>query len=445
VPVVVPISTPVTPDTKDATSFDGRIRAIDDPAYGGVRLKIDYSSDLASWSNPFQCTVYRRNADGTEYTVRGGDPYINYAGKGWLYDQEAPLGQSVSYYAVPIDANGTTGVRSASASIVTSAPSGGMQAPDMWLVNLEDPGASMQVRSAASLAGSYNGRSDKQVVLGSPYPAVTPDARNGLATQITVLTMGEDEFKAMQTLLQQSVIMRKSSSWERPDGYFTVDDVSYAAQSARLGVGIYAWQLGLTEVARPNTYGQTAMNPVYTLGAYTKQYPLFSDVPSTMPFDSVQGGNLMDSNTSDLDTDASQWLTLPTNTDIAWSADQAYRGSHSLKITCTTFPGEFGAYARPLYSVTQGTKYTFTAWIYSAVGLPVSLQLDWKDGAGTYLDSDSLNEWGLQVTLTPNLWTKVVIQATPITGAAFVTPVIRATSTAVGQVMYADNMSLENI
>lgn len=247
----------------------------------------------------------------------------------------------------------------------------------------------------------------------------------------------------MQKLLKQSVLMRKSSSWERPDGYFTVDDVAYAAQAARIGVGIYTWQLGLIEVARPTTYGQTATNPVFNFGAYAQQYPLFSDVPSTMPFDSVQGGNLLDANTSDLETDASQWLAA-TNSTIAWSATQAITGTHSLQMTATA-PGEFGAFTMPTFRVTPGTKYTFTAWVYSATSLPLSLQLDWKDGAGTYLDNDSLAEWGLQVALTPNVWTKATITATPLAGAALVTPVIHAVATTGGQIMYADAMRLENI
>jgi hypothetical protein len=441
-PVVVPTGAPVSSSTTDSTSFDSRIRVIDDPAFGGVRIKIDYSLDLNLWSSPFQCTVYRKHDDGSVYTVRGGDPYLNYTGKGWLYDQEAPLGQPVSYYVVPVDADGTSGVQSAAASIITGTPAGGFNAPDMWLVNLADPSASLRVRGTSTLSGNYNGRSDKQVVLGSPYPTVTPDTRNGLSTQITVLTVGKQEFLAMQELLKQSIIMRKSSLWERPDGYFTVDDVSYASQAAATGRGVYAWQMSLTEVGRPNTYGQTVASPSFTFKAYQAQYPLFSDAPA-LPFDAIQGGNVMDPNTSSLETDASQWVAN-TNTTIAWSAAQAKQGTHSLKMTATA-AGVFGAFTGPRFPVNPNSTYTFTAWLYSPNGLVADLQLDWKDGAGIYLSSDSLGEWGLTVALTPNIWTKVILAVKPVPGSALVTPLVRLTATAGGQIGYADAMTLENI
>jgi hypothetical protein len=441
-PVVVPTGSPVSSSTTDSTSFDGRIRVIDDPAFGGVRIKIDYSLDLNLWSSPFQCTVYRKHEDGSVYTVRGGDPYLNYAGKGWLYDQEAPLGQPVSYYAVPIDADGSTGVQSAVASILTGTPAGGFNSPDMWLVNLADPSASVRARGLNTLAGNYNGRSDKQTVLGSPFPTVTPDTRNGLSTQITVLTVGQQEFVAMQKLLKQSIIMRKSSLWERPDGYFTVDDASYAAQTAGTGRGAYAWQMGLTEVNRPNTYGQTVASPSFTFASYRDQFPLFSDAPM-LPFDAIQGGNVMDPNTSSLETDDSQWVAN-TNTTKTWSAEQAKQGTHSLKMVATTV-GVFGAFTGPRFPVNPDAVYTFTAWLYSPNGLVADLQLDWKDGAGGYLASDSLGEWGRTVALTPNIWTKVALSVKPVPGAALVTPLVRLTATAGGQVGYADSMSLENI
>lgn len=445
-PVVVPVGSPVSPSTTDATSFDGRIRAIDDPAYGGVRLRVDYSRDLAAWSNPFQCTVYRKNQDGTVSTVRGGDPYLNYAGRGWLYDQEAPLGQPVSYYVIPIDADGTLGVQSASASIVTATPQGGFNAPDMWLVNLADPSASVRARGVSTLAGNYTGRSDKQVVLGSPYPTVTPDARNGLTTQISVLTVGQQEFTAMQKLLKQSIIMRKSSLWERPDGYFTVDDVSYASQTAGTGRGVYAWQLSLTEVSRPNTYGQTVASPSFTFGAYRNSYPMFSDAPA-IPFDALQGGNLLDVYTADGETGstgANGWDPYNANSTIVRVNNLAFRGVWSRKVTATA-AGPIGAVTSLGYPVTQGRAHTFTLWLFSASGLVIDLAVDWKDGAGTVLASDSLSEWGQTVALTPNIWTRIVLVATPVTGATLVKAWFKATATAGGQFVYFDAASLENI
>jgi hypothetical protein len=444
-PVVVPSGASTSVPTSDATSFDGRIRALDDPAYGGVRIRVDYSTDLSSWSSPFQCTVYRKNADGSVHTVRGGDPYLNYAGRGWLYDHEAPLGQQVSYYAVPVADDGSRGVQSAAASIISSAPTGGFNTPDMWLINLENPGASVQARGTSTLTGSYNGRSDKQTILGSPYPTVTPDARNGLGTQISVLTVGEDEFTAMQTLLKQSIIMRKSSLWERPDGYFTVDDVSYAAQTAGTGRGVYVWQLGLTEVGRPNTYGQVVATPSYTFASERIQHPLFSDVPQ-LPFDAVQGGNMLAEYTSEGDTPfvaGTSWTAANVNTTLSLTTERAFRGTHSRKMVSTT-TGKMGAYAQ-VYPVALGDTCTLTAWVYSPVGLIADLQLDWKDGGGTNLASDSLSEWGQTVELTPNTWNKVVLTATPIPGAALVTPLVFVTATAAGQFAYFDTVTLEKV
>jgi hypothetical protein len=443
-PVVVPVSTSAPQSLTDATSFDGRVRAVDDPLYGGVRLRVDYAADRALWASPFRCTVYRKDPDGSLHTVRGGDPYLNYAGKGWLYDHEAPLGKPVSYYAVPVAPDGTAGVQSAAASIITSAPAGGMKAPDMWLVNLENPSASVRARGTSTLSGSYNGRSDKQTVLGSPFPAVTPDARSGLSTSIAVLTIGEAEFTAMHELLQQSIVMRKSSLWERPDGYFTVDDVSYAAQSGSTGRGIYVWTLGLTEVARPSTYGQTVAMPMYTFEDYETQYPFFSDVPP-IPFSALQGGNMIDEYTSGADNGFSAafgWSEYNGNTTVLRQQEQAFQGVWSWKLTATA-AGQMGAYTLPIYEVDLGRTYTVTAWVFSSLGLFADLQLDWKDGGGNYLASDSLAEWGQTVQLTPGAWTRVQLAAVPVPGAALVTPIVRVTATAAGQTAYYDAVTLE--
>jgi hypothetical protein len=445
-PVVVPASSPIATSITDATSFDGRIRVIDDPAYGGVRIKIDYSTELGVWAAPFQCTVYRRNADGSIHTVRGGDPYLNYAGKGWLYDQEAPLGQDVSYYAVPVKVDGSLGQPSAAAAIRTAAPAGGFNAPDMWLVNLENPAASVQARGTSTLGGSYNGRSDKQVILGSPYPVVTPDTRNGLSTSISLITVGPQEFAAMQQLLTQSVIMRKSSLWERPDGYFTVDDASYAAQASGTGREVYAWQLGLIEVSRPSTYGQTVSVPRFSFGDSTEQYPLFTDVPA-QPFDAVQGGNMMDDYTADGETTSlpgTGWNSFNSNTSILRVSTISFKGTYSRRLTSAS-SGLMGGLALPRYGVQQGRTYTFSAWMYSATGLVADLQLDWLDGAGGYLTGDSLSEWGRTVTLTPLTWTKVSLSVTPAPGASLAACTVLVNATAPGQVAYFDTVSLENI
>jgi hypothetical protein len=445
-PVVVPVASPVSSTTVDATSFDGRVRAIDDPKFGGVRIKLDYSLDLSSWSSPFRCTVYRENADGTVHTVRGGDPYLNYSGKGWLYDQEAPLGQAVSYYAVPVDSTGALAQQSASAAITTSAPTGGYMSPDMWLVNLEDPSASIQARGTSTLGGSYNGRNDKQTVLGSPYPVVTPDTRNGLGTSISVLTVGQAEFLAMQKLLNQTVIMRKSSLWERPDGYFTVDDVSYAAQSANTGRGVYLWQLGLIEVSRPNTYGQTVATPTFTFAASTAQAPLFSDL-LPLPFDAIQGGNMMDAYTSEGESGSAPgngWNSYNGNTTILRTTALPFRGAYSRRLTATA-AGLIGATGIPQYRVTPGLTYTYSMWVNSATGLVTDLLVDWLDGAGNYLTTDSLSEWGRTVTLTPLTWTKVVLSVTPPPGTSLAICNVVVTATAAGQQAYFDAVSMENI
>lgn len=441
-PVVLPAVTNAGFAT-DATSVDGRIRAKDDPQYGGVRIKIDYGAELAAWQSPFVCTVYRVNADGTVWTVRGGDPYLNYGGVGWLYDQEAPLGQVVSYYAVPLLTGGAPGAASASASILTAVPTGGYDDPDMWLVNLEDPGASVQARATTSLAGTYTGRNDKQVILGSAYPAVTPDTRNGLTTTVSVLTSGSAEFTAMQTLIQQSVILRKSSLWERPDGYFTVDDVSYTAQSAATGRGLYVWQMNLTEVNRPSTAGQTVVVPGYSYNAYKTQYPLYRDVLSET-YGAVQGGNLFDTDTATFENGIAKWAALNGNSTISSVSGTAYKGTHSMKITAGA-AGNIGAFPTTLYPASRGTVYTFGVWLLSPSGLVVDLDFEWKDGAGNWVHSDDMAEWGLTVQLVPNTWTFASLSVTPSSGVSQFTPLIQVAATAGGQFIHADAASVVTV
>lgn len=434
-PVVVPSGAGVITAPTDSTSVDEAIRAVDDPAYGGVRVLVDYTQDRSRYTTPFRCTVYRQTPDGTVSPVRGGDPWVSYAARGWLYDQEAPLGAVVQYYAVPTLSDGTQGARSSGAVIQTTAPKGGYQDPGVWLVSLETPADSMQVRTQASLGGSYAARVDKQIVLGSPYPAVTTDTRNALSTTMTVLTAGQDEYTRLLNLINQNVLFRKSIDWERPDGYFIVEDATAQALS-RLGNGYYGWSLTLTQVSMPTTYGQTPEIPGRSFADRLSRYPLFSDSHV-----SSFGGNLLNENTSGLETDTSGW-TARANTTTAWTTAQAYRGTHSMQMTAGA-SGSFGAATATAYPVTPGVPYLFTAHLYATLPLTASLQFDWADVTRTYLSSDSLSGQGEAVSLVQNNWLRVQLRATAPANAAYVTPLFDVTATAAGQVAYADYTRVE--
>lgn len=149
------------------------------------------------------------------------------------------------------------------------------------------------------------------------------------------------------------------------------------------------------------------------------------------------GSNLIDANTSDIETSAAGWAA-GSNTTIAQSTAQAHTGTHSLKMTGTAAGNMFG-FTNAKYPVTAGTSYTCSAWFYCASpGRSVFLDIDWYDNTNTYISSATSTTY----TLTPGVWTQVAFNTTAVTGATSIVFSLSPIANTAGDVFYADTITL---
>ena len=164
-----------------------------------------------------------------------------------------------------------------------------------------------------------------------------------------------------------------------------------------------------------------------------------TDGSVSLAFDAGSGGgsNLIDANTSDIETSAAGW-SAGSNTTIAQTTAQAHTGTHSLQMTGTA-AGAMFAFTQSRYPVTAGTSYTASAWFYCASpGRSVFLDIDWYNASGTYISSATSTTY----TLTPGTWTQVAFNATAVAGAASVVYSLSPTALSAGDVFYADTITL---
>lgn len=405
-------------DPTDSTSPDGHIRAVVDPLYGGVKLLVDYTlydpTLPQPLANPFACTLYRETPDGEITTVRGGNPYANYAGKGRLYDQEGPLDTLTTYWAVPMLADGTDGPPCAGVQVRTSSPY-----PGMWLVSPTQPGSSILSYSSSSRDGTYAGNSDLQKVLDSPYPAVTLEVGSSLTQTMTLYTFTQAQAVAAKALFDQRIFFRKATSWEQPDGWFVIQDVQRAAAVSVKGQGCLMWTLSLTEIERPATDGQFVSIPGATFRDRLAQYAKFSNV-ITRQF----SGNLLLEAESGFETGVT-WSAANGNTTVSQDLANFRDGIASMKLVATA-AGSVGSIPPYNVPVIPGQQYEFTAWCFTPNGgRTVNFEVDWKDAANTYLGFVA----STPLPLASLQWTKVKFSCTVPTGAYDATLLVLGSAT----------------
>lgn len=388
-----------------------------DDQYGGVLLLVDYSlSDPAlaqPLSSPFACTLYRSTPDGTVARVRGGDPYVNYGKQGFLYDQEGPLNTLTTYWAVPRLQDGTDGPPCGGVQVQTSDPR-----PDMWLTTPDRPNAAVNVPASDSRKVTLPGRSDLQTVLGSANPSATLEVRGGPTTTMQFYTRSQAEFEAVLELIKQNIIFRKSTTWERTDGWFLIADAGYEPATG-IYTGWFLWTLALTATDRPGTTGQFVSIPGHTLADRQNEFPFFNNVIQRQ-----FSGNLLleeDSTFNDL----VQW-TADANTTVSQDMAAFREGSASMKLVATA-AGSVASLAPYNVPIKPGHVYEYNTWAYSPQsGRTVNFEVDWKDSAGAYI-SDAESD---PLALAATQWTKVRFRAVAPMGATQATLLLVGTATA---------------
>lgn len=146
---------------------------------------------------------------------------------------------------------------------------------------------------------------------------------------------------------------------------------------------------------------------------------------------------LLSANVSDIETDASGWTSWA-NTTVARSTAQARTGTASLSSTVTA-AGDSQIATAAFLTPAAFTTYTASAWVFSAVaGVQAKVDLTFWDANDTLLLWSSA---GL-TTLAANTWTQISRTALAPANSAKMRPVLRGQTTANGQVLYYDSMSL---
>jgi hypothetical protein len=157
----------------------------------------------------------------------------------------------------------------------------------------------------------------------------------------------------------------------------------------------------------------------------------------TLTMNAGTGTNIIDANTSDIETSAAGWAAGP-NTTVAQSTAQAHTGTHSLAMTATT-AGACSAVTAAKYAVTAGATYTTSCWIYTpATGRQCYIEVDFYNASSVYIGFAA----SPTLTLTQNAFTQISLTATAPAGAAFFVLIMAPTAVNSGEVFYGDTIGI---
>ena len=150
------------------------------------------------------------------------------------------------------------------------------------------------------------------------------------------------------------------------------------------------------------------------------------------------GVELLSTNQKGIETDASGWVN-DINATVAQSSAQARTGTKSLSLTTATTYAQTRARPSTTIPVSFGETLTFSAWFRAATtGRQVSIQVRWKDAAGGTVTVTS----GTAVTSNTSGWVQATHTVAVPAGSASAEMLLTVVTTVVGEVHYADDMSI---
>lgn len=164
----------------------------------------------------------------------------------------------------------------------------------------------------------------------------------------------------------------------------------------------------------------------------------------------VQGSdNVLGDNQSDLEVDTTGWAASNANTTISQSADRAWRGTRSLKMTSVA-AGDIAARTDPTNGlpVVAGKTYSASAQIEGAMVSTRSAKLSivWRDGANNVLsqvDSALVTTDTDGLIVTGSYWKQATVTAVAPANAAYATLVVTVLATGgANESHYIDGISL---
>lgn len=271
-PIIVDPSFTPTPVTT-ATSSDGFLTAILDPLHAGVRLKADFS---ALGTRPLKVQFLR---DGTP--VRSGDLAWAPGGIAVAYDHEAPLGVALSWTAVPVNADGSTGTPSSAATLSMPNPTPGTAGS--WLKSTLAAGLSRTVWVETPMQMSLGGRVSLSPVIGAAHPAGSWDARLGYVTTLNLVTQTAQQAVDLAALLDSGPLLYQTGTGsDQPDFYFIPGDVTWKRVSTSTDP-TRRWTVGVTQIDRPATVDAPLMIPGLSYDTVAATYASYSALSSAVP------------------------------------------------------------------------------------------------------------------------------------------------------------------
>ena len=245
----------------------GTLTATVQSTYGRVLLQLN-------WPGVTSATISRINADLSTVVLRDADPIATPGGVATVFDNEAPLDQTLIYLANDVATNAP---RTSDPVVVPSDPSwvGSM----MWLTHPTSPALSMLIAVTGIGAQTRSGRNGILQILGSPLPVAISDVRVLTGGSLTALTTTTADAAALRALLADGspLLMRPPGAWATPPWQYVIfGDVTETNAS---GVGPAAditWTMPYTVVAPPA--GQSAGSVGATWADAIAAYPTWSDL-----------------------------------------------------------------------------------------------------------------------------------------------------------------------
>lgn len=275
----IPIDTTVVqpPPPESETSSDGILTVHSDNGNAGVLLYADFSALVPT---PTRVRFFR---DGLP--VRSGDAAWTSDGHAVAYDHEVPLGTSSSWWATPVNADGTDGAPSAAASLTVpwiGNPS------EVWLKSLLDPDTSMRLVAATFEEQGRPTRTTQTPILGASLDAGSWDVTGGLAATLSLKTDTREQYEALTELLNgQPLLLQAHPEDAGIPANLYIQPVSDIAAARRVETGFgwakRLWPVQLVEVQRPTTVDSPLIIPGLSWETVAAQYASWDALAAAYP------------------------------------------------------------------------------------------------------------------------------------------------------------------
>lgn len=148
--------------------------------------------------------------------------------------------------------------------------------------------------------------------------------------------------------------------------------------------------------------------------------------------------NLLSANASSVETSVVDWFALSRAASIVQSTDQAYIGTHSIKVTrnTQTIPGYICGVNR--VTTTASTEYYIELFVYTSVtNAQFRVETDWYQSDNTTYVSTTV---GNNITVPANTWTRIkATYSSPALGAKGGILIRIGSGTVNGDIIYVDN------